>query len=152
MYGYIEKPSTSWTEFLKEEVNDASKIFPDSANFLPIVNEAINELNKFPFEKKLIHGDFGAHNFIKRDEKFIAAIDPTPIAGDPTYDLLFALVSNIDLIPFLSIDYLTSYTKEQKEKVIALLKVVLFLRICRCIKYNKEDLETYLDFWYNLFN
>ena len=152
LYGYIEKPSTSWSEFLKEEVNDASKIFPDSANFLPIVNEAISELNKFPFEKKLIHGDFGAHNFIKRDEKFIAAIDPTPIAGDPTYDLLFALVSNIDLIPFLSIDYLTSYTKEPKEKVIALLKVVLFLRICRCIKYNKEDLETYLDFWYNLFN
>ena len=68
--------------------------------------DAINELNKYPFDKKLIHGDFGAHNFIKRNEKFVAAIDPQPIAGDPTYDLLFALVSNIDLIPFLSIDYL----------------------------------------------
>lgn len=152
VYGYIEKPSSSWTSFLKEEVDDASSCFPDAQNLLPIVTEALNELNKYPFTKKLIHGDFGTHNFIKRNEKFISAIDPMPIAGDPTYDLLFALVSNIDLIPFLSINYLTEYTKEQKPKIIALLKVVLFLRICRCAKYNKEDLETYLDFWYNLFN
>ena len=75
-----------------------------------------------------------------------------PIAGDPTYDLLFALVSNIDLLPFLSKDYLAAYTKEPKPKINALLKVVLFCRICRCIKYHKEDLENYLDFWYNLFN
>lgn len=152
VYGYIEKPKSSWVDFLKEEVDEASKLFPESANLLPQVEDAIDELNKFPFDKKLIHGDFGTHNFIKRNEKFVAAIDPMPVAGDPTYDLLFALVSNIDLIPFLSIDYLISYTKEQKQKIIALLKVVLFLRICRCAKYNKEDLETYLDFWYNLFN
>ena len=150
-YGYIENPKDSWSDFLKQEVKDASSLFNESSSFLPIVEDAINELNRYPFDKKLIHGDFGTHNFIKKDERFIAAIDPTPIIGDPTYDLLFALVSNVDLIPFLSLDYLTRYTKEKKEKIIALLKVVLFCRICRCTKYNKEDLEYYLDFWYNLF-
>lgn len=151
-FGYIENPTSSWTNFLNQEVDDVSSYFPESQNLLPVVKDAINELNKYPFTKKLIHGDFGTHNFIKRNEKFISAIDPMPIAGDPTYDLLSALVSNIDLIPFLSINYLTEYTKEQKPKLIAILKVVLFIRICRCAKYNKEDLETYLDFWYNLFN
>lgn len=150
-FGYIESPVNSWTEFLKSEVEHSKNYFDFSDDMLKVVDNAIKQLDKFPFEKKLIHGDLGTHNFIKRNEKFIAAIDPTPIAGDKSYDLLYALVSNIDLIPFLSINYLMSYLKEPKEKVEALLKIVLFCRIGRCVKYNKEDLDTYLDFWYNLF-
>lgn len=149
--GYLEEPSTSWTQFLRNEVEHSASYFADSKNLLPTVYEAIEELNKYPFDKKLIHGDFGTHNFIKRNEKFVAAIDPTPVVGDSTYDLLYALVSNVDLLPFLSINYLTSYTKQSKAKIEALLKIVLFCRICKCTKYNKEDLDTYLDFWYNLF-
>lgn len=151
-FGYIESPVKSWSEFLRNEVENTAKYFNESKNMIEDVYSAIENLNKFPFEKKLIHGDFGAHNFIKRDEKFIAVIDPMPIAGDPSYDVLYALVSNIDIIPFLSIDYLTSFLKEPKEKIESLLKVVLFCRICKCVKYNKEDLESYLDFWDNLFN
>lgn len=151
-FGYIENTFQSWTEFLKAEVNEAVLSLPDLKTLLPTVTEAIEELDKYQFEKKLIHGDFGTHNFIKQNDRFIAAIDPIPMIGDPTYDLLFALVSNIDLIPYLSIDYLTEYTGEVKGKVISLLKVVLFSRICRCAKYNKDWIEPYMDFWNNLFN
>lgn len=151
-FGYIDDITDSWASFLRNEVNHSSSILPDFNYLLPIVNEAIDELSKYSFEKKLIHGDFGTHNFIKQNEKFVAAIDPIPILGDPTYDLLFALVSNIDLINYLSIDFLTDYTGESKTKITALLKVVLYCRICRCGKYNKDWIETYMDLWNNLFN
>lgn len=151
-YGFIDTPFNSWADFLRDEVNDASLLLPELNYLLPVVNDAISELEKLTFEKKLIHGDFGTHNFIKQNEKFVAAIDPTPILGDPTYDLLFALVSNIDLIPYLSIDFLTEYTGESRNKVTALLKIVLYCRICRCAKYNKDWIEPYMNFGNNLFN
>ena len=151
-YGYIETPSNTWNEFLKNEVKISSSYLPDFDYLLPTVEEAINELDKYPFDKKLIHGDFGTHNFIKKDEKFIAAIDPVPLIGDPTYDLLFALVSNIDLLPYLSTQFLTNYIGEPQSKVLALFKVVLYCRICKCAKYNKDWIEPYMDFWNNLFN
>ena len=151
-FGYIESPVNSWEEFLKAETNHSSLSLPDANYLLPVVNEAIDELSKLPFDKKLIHGDFGTHNFIKKNDKFIAAIDPIPVLGDPTYDLLFALTSNIDLLNYLSIDFLIEYTGETKAKVTALLKVVLYIRICRCAKYNKDWIETYMDLWNNLFN
>ncbi len=150
-FGYISRPSNSWTEFLKKEVDEKSEYLPDEFNFKDAVYDAINELDKYPFEKKLIHGDFGTHNFIERDEKFVGAIDPIPIAGDSTYDLIYALVSNVDLLPYVSIDYLTGYTGEPKNKVVALFKVILYCRICKCAKYNKEWLDAYLDLWYTLF-
>lgn len=151
-FGYLESPVNSWDEFLRNEVNSSSKHLPEIDYLLPVVNSAIDELSRMPFEKKLIHGDFGTHNFIKQNEKFIAAIDPIPVLGDPTYDLLFALVSNIDLIPYLSIDFLTEYTGESRAKITALLKVCLYVRICRCAKYNKDWVEPYLEFGNNLFN
>lgn len=151
-FGYLETPTNTWNEFLKNEVNESSTYLPDFNYLLPTVNEAIDELDKYPFEKKMLHGDFGTHNFIKKDERFIAAIDPIPLIGDSTYDLLFALVSNIDLIPYLSINFLTEYTGETRNKLIPLLKVVLYCRICRCAKYNRDWIEPYMDFWNNLFN
>lgn len=151
-FGYLESPVDTWTDFLKNEVNSSSKNLPEIDYLLSIVNSAIDELSRMPFEKKLIHGDFGTHNFIKQNEKFVAAIDPIPVLGDPTYDLLFALVSNIDLIPYLSIDFLTEYTGESRAKITALLKVCLYVRICRCAKYNKDWVEPYLEFGNNLFN
>ena len=151
-FGYLESPSNTWHDFLKNEVEESSKYLPDFNYLLPTVHEAINELDKYPFEKKMLHGDFGTHNFIKLNDHFKAAIDPIPLIGDPTYDLLFALVSNIDIIPYLSINFLTEYTGETRNKLIPLLKVVLYCRICRCAKYNRDWIEPYMDFWNNLFN
>lgn len=150
-YGYTHAPVTTWDEFLRNEVSTASNLFHEADYLLEDVNQAINELAKIQFDKKLIHGDFGSDNFIAYDDKFVAAIDPIPVAGDKLYDLLYALVSNIDLLPYLSIDFLTSYTGEAKTKVIHLLKVVLYCRICKCAVYNKDWIESYLEFWEKIF-
>ena len=151
-FGYISHPVSSWDDFLKEEVKNASNSFSEVNYLLPQIEEAIIELTKYPFDKKLLHGDFGTHNFIASDDKFVAAIDPIPVVGDKLYDILFALVSNIDLIPYLSMDFLTSYTGEPKEKITAMLKVVLYCRICKCATYNKDWIEPYISFGERFFN
>lgn len=149
-FGYIYEPSASWEDFLKALVHEHSLTLPEAFNYLPKVYEAINELANYSFEKKLIHGDFGTHNFIKENGKFVAAIDPIPIAGDALYDLIFALISNVAFLPHISLDFLCELSGEPKEKVKALLTVLLFCRLDTCVKYNKEDLEDYLDFWYKV--
>ena len=151
-YGYISHPVESWDDFLREEVNAAKRSFSEVDYLLPQVEEAIKELAKYPFDRKLLHGDFGTHNFISSNNKFVAAIDPIPLVGDKLYDLLYALVSNIDLIPYLSMGFLAGYTGDSEEKITALLKVVLYCRICRCAIYDKEWIEPYLAFGERIFN
>ncbi len=149
-FGYLHSPSASWGEFLKSRVHNASMTLSDSFNYLSEVYEALEELEKYPFEKKLIHGDFGTHNFIKQNGKFVSAIDPLPIAGDALYDLIFALLSNIDILPHLSLEYISEISDEPLEKVRAMLTVVLFCRFSTCLAYHREDIDKYVDFWYKI--
>ncbi len=149
-FGYIYQPSASWGDFLKTIVHERSLEFPESFNYLPKVYDAVAELEKYPFEKKLIHGDFGTHNFIKENGKFVAAIDPIPLAGDPLYDLIYALLSNVAFLPHLSLDFLCELSGEPKEKVKAMLTILLFCRFDLCLKHHKEDIDEYLDFWYKI--
>lgn len=149
-FGYIYEPSASWIDFLKTKVHEESLTFSDSFDFLPHVYDAITTLEKFTFTKKLIHGDFGTHNFIKKDRKFVAAIDPIPTAGDPLYDFLYACLSNLDIVKHLSIDYLVQITGEPEEKVKAMLIIMLFCRLSICLRHHKEDFDAYVDFWYTI--
>jgi hypothetical protein len=116
------------------------------------VYEAISTLEKYPFQKKLLHGDFGTHNFIKYQDKFNGVIDSCPAIGDPTYDLIFALVSNVTLLPRVPIEYLFEIIDEPHEKISALLMVILFCRLGRCLKHHKQDFDDYVDYWYKNFN
>lgn len=147
-FGYVYNPSVSWGEFLRSIVHDRSLTFSESFNYLPKVYDAITILENYPFEKKLIHGDFGTHNFIKENGKFVGAIDPIPLVGDPLYDVIYSLASNVDLLNKVSIDYISETFAEPKEKVKALFTVVLFCRFAICLKYHKEDIDDYIDFWY----
>ena len=146
-FGYLFTPVSSWTDFLKGEVQESSMALPESFQFLPQVYRAIETVSGYPFAKKLLHGDFGTHNFIKQNGKFEGAIDPIPLAGDPLYDLLFALVSNAALLPHISVDYLAHITQEPEEKVKAMLTIVLFCRLGRCLKHHKEDFDAYMEYW-----
>lgn len=146
-WGVISHPATSWIEFLKTEAFDASHTLGDSVDYLPQVYSAIAELEKYPFQKKMLHGDFGTHNFIKMNGKFSRAIDPFPIAGDPLYDMLFALVSNATILPHIPIDYLCSIIEEPAEKVKAMHTVVLYLRLAACLRHHKADFDTYIQYW-----
>lgn len=147
-WGTISEPVSSWTEFLKTEAHNASLTLGDSVDFLPQVYSAIAELEKYPFQKKFLHGDFGTHNFIKQNGKFFAAIDPFPIAGDPLYDLMFALVSNATILPHIPLDYLCKIIEEPEEKVRAMHTVVLYLRLAACLRHHKADFDTYMHYWY----
>lgn len=41
----------------------------------------------------LMHGDCGAHNFVFRDGRLVAVIDPAPMVGEPIFELAFAFAS-----------------------------------------------------------
>ena len=112
-----------------------------------IVKDAIKILEKYPFEKKLIHGDFGTHNFIEDNGKFVGIIDPQTILGDSLYDILFAICSNLDLLNTYSLDELYVFINEPKEKIRAMLIVVLYARISRALKYHPNDIPAYLDYF-----
>nr|WP_239587430.1 phosphotransferase [Bacillus pakistanensis] len=46
--------------------------------------------SKGPF---LLHGDCGVHNFVFKGGSLSGVIDPTPVLGEPLYDLLYAFCS-----------------------------------------------------------
>lgn len=147
--GYLSEPASSWSDFFKGIVHNQSLVMPESFDYLPTVYEAIKVLEKYPFKKKIIHGDFGAHNFIKLNGKFVGAIDPIPIAGDPLYDLIYASISNVELLNKVNVKFLAELSGEEEEKVKAMLTIVLFCRLAICAKHQKNDLDTYMEYWYN---
>ena len=146
-YGYLNEEIDTWKDFLISEIEASSKNISEYIQSKDEVYEAAEILDKYLFEKKLIHGDFGTHNFVKVNGKLIGIIDPMPVIGDPLYDLLFAIVSNTDLLTSMEIEEIYTLTNEPREKVKALFKIVLYSRISRCLKYHPKDIDTYMKYW-----
>lgn len=149
-YGYLHEEVSTWSEFLLDEIADSSK---NLAAYIPdnsVVIDQVKILEDYNFDKKLIHGDFGTHNFIKVNGKFAGVIDPMPVLGDSLYDTLFAIVSNASVVKNISLDKINSLLSEPHQKIKAMLIVVLYCRIARCLKYHKHDINIYMDFWNRL--
>lgn len=146
-YGYYLERVSTWEEFLKSETEHSSRNTKEYIKDLTFIYECIEKLCKYPFVKKVIHGDLGTHNFIEKDGKFVGVIDPDTIIGDSLYDILFAIVSNVDILNTVTLDDLYALIKEEKEKIYCMLVVVLFSRISRCLKYHKEDIDIYMNFY-----
>lgn len=149
-FGYLNEEVNTWSEFLRNEISYSSDNIKEYIPDTKLVNECVQILEKYSFNKKLLHGDLGTHNFIKQDKKLIGIIDPMPIIGDPLYDLLFALVSNTDILSNLTLEKIYSLINEPQEKVKSLLTIILYSRISRCLKYNPDSLNIYINFWNNL--
>lgn len=151
-FGYLNEETSSWTRFLKDEITYSSfnltQYIPDKK----IVNQCVEVLENYSFEKKLLHGDFGTHNFIQENGKLVGVIDPMPVIGDSLYDFLFAIVSNVDTLSKISLEKLYDLTGEPKEKIKAMLTIVLYCRISRCLKYHPNDIDIYINFWNNIVN
>lgn len=149
-YGYLDEKQNTWIDFLQSEINysesNVNKYIPDNK----ILYKAIQYLKKYPFDKKILHGDFGTHNFIKENKKLVGIIDPMPVIGDSLYDILFAFVSNVEFLNNLTLDKIIILTKEPKEKVISLFIIVIYSRISRCLKYHPQDISTYMQWWNKL--
>lgn len=142
-FGYLGEEVSTWDEFLTHEAFHRPNVEEINKND---ICDAINILKKFPFDKKLIHGDFGTHNFIEDDGKFVGIIDPQTLLGDPLYDILFAICSNVGLLNTYSLEELYTLINEPKEKIRAMLIVVLYARISRALKYHPNDIPTYLEY------
>ena len=146
-YGYLTELVTTWEDFLFAEISDSKKNAKEYIKDDLVLDECFNIIKQVPFTKKLLHGDFGTHNFIEDNGKFVGVIDPMPVIGDGLYDLLFALVSNVDILKTLTIADIIGLSQDDSNKVLALFGIVLYSRISRCLKYHPEDIEIYLDYW-----
>lgn len=149
-FGYLNEEVSSWTRFLKDEITYSSLNLKQYIPNKKIVNKCVELLEHYPVDKKLLHGDFGTHNFIKENGKLVGIIDPMPVIGDYLYDLLFAIVSNIDILSNITLEKLYSLINEPQEKINAMLTIVLYSRISRCLKYHPDNIDAYMDFWNNL--
>ena len=148
-YGYMDDIKDSWKEFLLDEISscDNLKEYISSSEY---VKKCIDNLENYPFIKSIIHGDFGTHNFIENEGKLVGIIDPQAVLGDPLYDLLFAIVSNVDILSTLTLEDIYSLSNDNNSKIHDLLVVVLYSRISRCLKYHPNDIDIYMNFWYTL--
>ena len=153
-FGYFDEKVNSWSEFLESEINHSSSNIENNFSLSQIPSkekslENIKILEKYPFTKKLLHGDFGTHNFIKSPETglLVGIIDPMTVIGDPLYDILFAFASNVQILETLSLNKICELTNEPKEKVVTLLSIVIYSRISRCLKYHPKDFPIYLKWW-----
>ena len=144
-FGYMDELNNSWEEFLLLEIENSSNAKEYISD--EYVKKCITNLRKYPFTKTLIHGDFGTHNFICKDNKLVGIIDPMTVIGDPLYDLLFAIVSNVDILNKLTLEDIYLICNDNKEKTHDLLIVLLYARISRCLKYHPEDISIYIDFY-----
>ena len=149
-FGYLNEETSSWSRFLKDETTYSSLNLKDHIPSHTIVNNCIETLENYPFDKKLLHGDFGTHNFIQENSKLVGVIDPMPVIGDSLYDLLFAVVSNVNILSSFSLEDLYNLVDEPQEKIKAMLTIVLYCRISRCLKYHPKDIDVYMEFWNKL--
>lgn len=150
-FGDLNKPSASWTAFLHKLVSDSKSTLKGYFNkeYFARVEQAIDTLEQYEFDKKLLHGDLRLENFIFEDDVLQGIIDPYPMIGDPLYDALFFHFSTPELAQSVPLHKLHKKLKAPKEKVTALALVVLCVKIKRMIKYNNHKQE--FEFFKQLF-
>lgn len=149
-YGYLNELHSKWTEFLKVELESSRFKTALNEEDYVFVMKCVNSLESFRFKSRLLHGDFGTHNFVEENDILIGVIDPQGLVGDYMYDFLFGLVSNVDIISNITVEEILEITHENPKKIMALLFVVLYNRINRSIKYHPEDTDEYVKIWNNL--
>jgi streptomycin 6-kinase len=110
------------------------------------VLNSLNIIEKYKIDKYLIHGDFGTHNFLVNNEK-IKVIDPMGVVGDYLYDFYFAILSNVDIFMNLDIDRILGYYDRDIEYKKALFLIVLYIRMSRAFKYDKDNFKDYLSLY-----
>src|SRR5699024_4426790 len=116
-WGWADQPSASWQSFLLDEVNEANQIIKSRLDYnnynlvLNLVSKIDNDRNRF-----LLHGDCGVHNFIFNNKQLTGVIDPTPVIGEPLYDLIYAFCSSPDDLTRETIDSAVSHLIIKNEK------------------------------------
>ncbi|MBY6036997.1 aminoglycoside phosphotransferase family protein [Fictibacillus nanhaiensis] len=156
-WGWADETTDSWQSFLLNRIIEANKIIKshlkkeDYELVLNLVKKY--KVNDLFIEPYLLHGDLGVHNLIFTNEQLNGVIDPTPIIGDPLYDLIYTFCSSPDDLSKHTIDSASSYLKIERNEINNLtlyenVIIGLYLRIGTCIKHHPNDLKEYLSSWY----
>ena len=149
-YGKVFSLVKRWEIFLENEVNEREQDILDGSK-KEKVDKCIKRIKKYNFKKKLIHGDLGDYNILYEQGKIKKIIDPRVIIGDPIYDLIFYLYSNISLAENITINDIIKITKEKYEKVITYIYIILYIRISIEKRHGKKSrINKYETLWKKL--
>ena len=146
-FGYLNEEVDNWSQFLRDEIEYSSKNMDKIDIEKSSIMNCVKILENYPFEKKLLHGDFGTHNFIENNKTFIGVIDPMPVIGDPLYDTLFAIASNPGILKHFPFKKLCKILNAPQEKIKSLLTIILYSRISRALKYSPNYVSFYVEYY-----
>ncbi|MGR6544130.1 phosphotransferase family protein [Paenibacillus tundrae] len=151
-WGWVDQPSKSWRDFLEDERSAKSKMIgvhlgdKDHELICSLVQSIEEEKEAF-----LLHGDYGVHNFIFEGGRLKGVIDPTPVIGDPLYDVIYAFCSSPDDLTIETFHLILDQVRFKREASVTTIyeKVLigLYLRIGTAIKHHPSDLDSYLLSW-----
>ena len=151
-WGRVDEPVDSWQGFLMNRLTDAKKMIGsrlemDDHHLVLNLCQKVNT-DRQPF---LLHGDCGVHNFIFREGQLMGVIDPTPVVGDPLYDLIYAFCSSPDDLTKETIDSAVSEWMIKAEDHSSFLYeeviIGLYMRLGNCMKHHPQDFEEYIKAW-----
>ncbi|WP_248928492.1 phosphotransferase [Paenibacillus hamazuiensis] len=140
---------------MEESISYASSVI--GANLPPEDHELVAYIMQIHAEvianedKYILHGDFGAHNFLFTEGKLSGVIDPIPAIGRKRYDLLYAFCSSPDelTMPALiqTVSELETVEEIDRKVLIGDMLLALYSRLSTCLKYHPKDLIAYLQAW-----
>jgi hypothetical protein len=150
-WGWADQPVETWQRFILEEVAASrlqlgSQLGEDDHTLIRNLakNNGTNDYHYF------IHGDCGVHNFIFHNGELRGVIDPSPVIGDPLYDLIYAFCSSPDELTRGTIDSAVSFLNRSVDKsyLYETILIGLYLRLSTCIKHHPNDFDEYMRAWH----
>lgn len=170
-YGYMDEPHDSWGDFQLARAQEARTVIGDwlTKSDHQLIQSLIRDSERTG-TKYLLHGDCGVHNFLfqypcesAKDNKspsssvkkyapghLTGIIDPTPVVGEPIYDLVYAFCSTPDELDSnvirtaaqeLPIEFTEGY--KLSEEVLK----GLYFRLAACLRHHPRDIDEYVSAW-----
>ncbi|RLQ93294.1 phosphotransferase family protein [Falsibacillus albus] len=154
-WGWLGEEKDSWRAFLHGRIEETSGLLQGflSVEDIQYVRGLVDQPERYSYLDApfLIHGDCGVHNFLFNDGDLSGVIDPTPIYGDPLYDLIYAFCSSPDDLSRETIECaaaeLNGYHAICGHFLYGEVLIGLFLRMGTCLIHHPNDLEEYMVAW-----
>ncbi|WP_409296513.1 aminoglycoside phosphotransferase family protein [Peribacillus sp. SCS-26] len=148
-WGWADEPAESWQSFLMDRIIEANSVLHSRVNqdVFPLVRNLVQKI-RMEGEPFLLHGDCGVHNFIFKEGRMCGVIDPAPVFGPPSYDLIYAFCSSPDELTKETIDLAADQLAIKGESSLyEEVLIGLYLRMAASNKHHPEDFEEYLKAW-----
>ncbi|TXK76133.1 hypothetical protein [Paenibacillus sp. N3.4] len=153
-WGYwLEDPCETWHNFIDRGVEYARI---NVGSCLPVedyykVKSFVRNISTGEgYERFLLHGDCGVHNFVFEQNAITRVIDPSPMVGPVIYDFIYAFCSSPDdlnLETLISTFTLLNHKPIGRARLIEEVIIQLYCRIGICLKHHPYDSAEYLKAW-----